>query len=358
MIEGHGGNIFQAAKTLGCHPSAIMDMSSNVSPLGMPPGLVETLQERCNELVSLPEVNSASLCADFAAAMGLKNNQVLAGNGSTEFIYMVPSALRTRRALIVGPTYSDYADACRACGIEPVFWFAREKAGFEPDLDEISSRLAQVDTVFLCNPNNPTGQLIPAQSLIHLVEACPDVRFVVDESYLPFVPHWEAESLGKTGAHNVIVLQSFSKVFAIPGLRLGFLVAAPEMIQAFHPFRQPWSVNRMAQLAGSFLLSKKGVVEEVARFTQKEREAFLGYLQGMSVLSPFPSAVHFVLFRLNGTLTSKALVKALEKSRILIRDCSNFRGLSERFVRIALKGSDTNRRCAQILREVAAGYDH
>jgi len=349
MIQGHGGNIYEIAKALGCSPREILDMSSNVSPLGMPAGLKAILKEKWEEVVSLPEVDSQSLRTEFAASMDLSPNQVLVGNGTTEFIYNIPLALRVKKALIVGPTYSDYADACRAHRVEPSFCLAREEAGFRPSLDKISSMLARVDTVFICNPNNPTGGLIPGQSLTRLIEAYPKVRFVVDESYLPFVPNWQTDSLINGNAGNVILLHSFSKIFAIPGLRLGFFIAAPEITHAFEPFSQPWSVNRLAQLAGSFLVTQAAFMEETARFVQEERKAFLARLEGVDLLVPFPSAVHFILFRLNGALRAHDLFTLMAEHKILVRDCSNFHGLSDRFVRIALKSSEANMACARIL---------
>lgn len=349
MIHGHGGNIYEIAKALGCSPWEILDMSSNVSPLGMPQGLKVALEKRWGEITSLPEVDSKSLRVSFAASMGLQANQVLAGNGTTEFIYAIPPALKVKQVLIVGPTYSDYADACRAFGIEPIFCPAREENEFEPIIDEIQSKLAGVDIAFICNPNNPTGRLIPGKHLKSMLSAYPKVCFVIDESYLPFVPDWEAESLIGAAADNVVVLHSFSKIFGIPGLRLGFLAASPEIIKAFEPFKRPWNVNRPAQAAGSFLTSQKSFVKETADFVQKERSAFLGYLKGVDTLRPFPSSVHFILFKLNGGLNASELCSRMAEHKILIRDCSNFYSLSNRFFRIALKTSEANKACARIL---------
>lgn len=350
MIQGHGGNIYEVAKAIGCSPGEILDMSSNVSPLGMPPGLKAMLEKKWEEVISLPEVDSQDLSARFAASMGLSVNQVLAGNGTTEFIYTIPLALEVKNPLIVGPTYSDYADSCRAYGVESMFYMAREENDFQPNLNDISSSLAHVDTVFICNPNNPTGQFIPAESLVMLIEAHPGVRFVVDESYLPFVPNWETQSMKNAEAGNVIVLHSFSKIFAIPGLRLGFLIAEPDVIKSFKPYRQPWSVNRLAQLAGSFLVRQRAFVEEVAQFVRKEREVFLANLQGLDAVVPFPSAVHFILFRLKGDLRANDLFTLMCEHKILIRDCSNFHGLSDRFIRIALKTTEANKACSGVLR--------
>ena len=240
MIQGHGGNIYEIAKALGCSPREILDMSSNVSPLGMPAGLKAILKEKWEEVVSLPEVDSQSLRTEFAASVDLSPNQVLVGNGTTEFIYNIPLALRVKKALIVGPTYSDYADACHAHGVESTFFLAREEAGFRPSLDKISSMLARVDTVFICNPNNPTGVLTPSGNLATFIEAHPNVRFIIDESYLPFADDAEAESLIPKRLSNVLVLYSMSKIFRIPGLRIGFLIGNPDLIRRQDRYSLPW----------------------------------------------------------------------------------------------------------------------
>lgn len=352
MIQGHGGNIYEVAKALGCSPREILDMSSNVCPLGMVSGLEDMLRKSLKEIISLPEVDSQSLRELFASSFGLRENHVLAGNGTTEFIYMIPPALKVRKALIVGPTYSDYADACRAFGIEPVFCMAREENNFEPILDEIQSKLANVDTAFICNPNNPTGRLIPAEHLKSMFAAYPKIRFVIDESYLPFIRDWESHSLIGAKVDNIVVLHSFSKIFGIPGLRLGFVVASPEIIKALEPFKHPWNVNRPAQVAGIFLVSQKSFIKEVADFVQKERETFLAYLKSLDSLCSFPSSVHFILFKLNGDLNAPELFGRMAEHKVLIRDCSNFYGLSDRFFRIALKTPEENNRCADTLKKV------
>ncbi len=352
MIKGHGGNIYKAAKALGCSPFEIIDMSSNVNPLGMPSGLEKLMRERLPEVGYLPEVDNDEIQVKFAASMRLGPDKVLAGNGTTEFIYTTPLALKAKKVLILGPTYSDYADACLSFGIKPRFLLTSEDEGFKPNIEEISAGLAYVDTAFICNPNNPTGQFIPSEDLKKLIRDHPDVRFVVDESYLPFLPDWESESLMGFSAKNVIVLHSFSKIFSIPGLRLGFLIAEPNIVEKFLCYGHPWSVNRLAQAAGEFLLSQKTFIRETTRFVTQERQQFLSRLRGLDMLKPFAGAVHFILLKLNGTLRSYELFDLMSKHGIIIRDCSNFYGLSDLFVRIAMKDSAKNKTCIDILRSV------
>ncbi len=351
MIKGHGGNIYKIAQELACDPAEITDMSSNVSPLGMPQGLERHLRERWKEIGALPEVDSMSLRRLFAEKAGIETNRVLAGNGTTEFIYSAPLALNMKKALIIGPTYSDYRDACDAYNVSHTFYLARKKDEFELNAVEIEDAIKGIDSVFVCNPNNPTGRLIPSRVLKGLIYNYPKVRFIVDESYMPFVPDADSETMARLDVDNVVVLHSFSKIFGIPGLRLGILTGSSELVRSFTRFKQPWSVNRLAQAAGEYLLEQDKFVTEVARFVEKEREAFLGLIKDISELRPFPSAADFILFELTGRMSAPEVFHKMAQEKILIRDCSNFYGLNDRYIRIALKGSEENRLCVEKLKE-------
>ncbi len=346
MITGHGGNIRELAAELCCSTEEITDMSSNLNPFGPPPGLLEHLREQVEGIVALPEVDASSMIGDFAGFYDLDPKQVLAGNGTTQFIHALPEMLGTRRALIVAPTYADYADGCRRAGIEPVYFFAEEKDAFRPDLDRLSRALTGVDTVFFCNPNNPTGVLTEKGRIAALAGEHPGVRFVVDESYLPFVPGGEDKSLTKAELPNIVCLNSMSKVFRIPGLRVGFLIAAREVIRTWVLYRQPWAVNTLAQEAVRYLMQHqpeiRAFVHRTRRVMQEQRAAFARSLANRTRLRVFPSTTYFLLASLENGPGSGELCRALGREKILIRDCANFQGLSERFIRISLKTRQQN----------------
>ncbi|UCF95045.1 MAG: aminotransferase class I/II-fold pyridoxal phosphate-dependent enzyme, partial [Desulfobacterales bacterium] len=141
MLSGHGGNIYGLARQLGCAPADIIDMSSNLNPLGPLPGLLDFLREHITAITALPEVNAQTLTAQFAAAHGVAPACVLAGNGTTQFIYAIPRALGSRKALILGPTYADYADACRMHNLHHRFALAEESRDFRPDTPQIRKSL-------------------------------------------------------------------------------------------------------------------------------------------------------------------------------------------------------------------------
>ena len=353
MIKGHGGNIFDTARRLACSPMDIIDVSSNMNVLGPPPGMVDYLKKNLETIAILPEVDSATICGKLARSMGLNATNILAGGGTTQFIYAMIPALKSHRVLIVSPTYSDYADACRVYRVQPDFLFSQKEAGFYPDLDQLDALAGKYDTVVLCNPNNPTGVLIPRDRLKAIFSRHRKTRFIVDESYLAFADDGESHSFVGAGFQNVVVLHSFSKIYRLPGLRVGFLVAKPEIIEQFRHVAMPWSVNGIAQSAVNFLVDN---VEEMDRFIQasrrfirSERQRFTARLADCSDLLIFNSQTSFILIEMLKNLRSADIVKKMAHRRILVRDCSNFQGLNERFIRLSLQTAPINTKVADVL---------
>ena len=168
MITGHGGDIFDAAAQVGCRPADIVDMSSNINPIGPMKALVDHLHDRLDAITRLPAVDARRLVESFAAGHRLTLGSVLAGSGTTEFIYSLPQALAPRRVLIVGPTYADYADACSRHRIAVEHCLSEQRQAFKPDLQRLAGMAGRFDAVFICNPNNPTGALIPKEEIADL----------------------------------------------------------------------------------------------------------------------------------------------------------------------------------------------
>ena len=353
MLKGHGGNIYDLAQELGCRPSEIVDMSSNMNPLGPCPDMIAFLQENINTISKLPEVDANRTLNAFAGRYHIDPERVIAGNGTTQFIYSIPRILETKRALIFGPTYADYADACAMHHIPYDYSTSDESVAFEHDIKAAAQQIQGYDTVFICNPNNPTGNIIPLADLEQLCRSHADINFVIDESYLMFVDGSNTQSMIKSTLPNVVVLNSLSKFFTIPGLRIGFLISSPEIIKKFKSYLLPWSVNSLAQMAVQYLMKQtvqvQTFIENTVKFIAQEREILFETFKDSSVIKLFPSTTCFILARLHGNLTADSLGNHLAQDRILIRNCANFSGLSHRFVRFSLKTSEINRMFAKKL---------
>jgi threonine-phosphate decarboxylase len=353
MTLGHGGNIHAVARQMNCRPSDILDMSSNINPLGPPPGLMDFLKENLESITRLPEVDGRQTAEHFAEYLGLESNRLLAGNGTTQFIYSIPRVLKSKKALIVGPTYSDYADACKRNLTASNIFLNRESEAFIPDLDRLQNHTQPSDTVFICNPNNPTGVLIEYDKLHQLCSSHPDSTFIIDESYLPFVRNAEQQSMIHSGLDNVMVLLSISKIFGIPGLRVGFIIANADKIQKFRHDLLPWNVNSLAHEAVRYLSGQKGQIESFILKTRmdmtRQRRQFYEAFGAAPEFRLYRSQTPFVLIRLPPNLAAGYTWERLAEEKVLIRNCANFEGLSDKFIRVSPKSPEANRLVAQKL---------
>ncbi len=357
MIIGHGGNKQALAARLGCSESEILDMSSNLNPLGPPDMVVQTLKDNISRITFLPHPDACAMKAGFARFHGIDPDRVIASNGTTWFIYTLPLALNIKKAIISGPTYADYADACRLHRVAYQYVHASFPQGFFPDMDHIYRLAGSADMVFICNPNNPTGVMLEKEQLEYLVKAHESTLFVIDESYLPFAdPLGEHSLINESGYDNVIVLSSMSKIYRIPGLRTGFLTGPALLAEKIMAHYQPWSVNALAQAVIEDIFDHPDGIRPfyttTEEFTQTEKALFLEQIGPVEDLEPIHATTYFVLARLTGTMTAPDFCDRVGDGGILIRDCSNFEGLSDRFVRFSLSDRQANQRLARQIRQV------
>ena len=230
-------------------------------------------------------------------------------------------------------------------GIDHVHCLAQKEDGFQWNMDELSRMATFSDLVFLCNPNNPTGALTPRDKIEYLIKRHPDTCFVVDESYLPFVDGARDLSFVSKPHHpNLLVLSSMSKIFRIPGLRTGFLSGTASLIDKVMGHYQPWSVNSLAQEVITDIFAHPETIEpfyeRTRAYTREEKQVFVQALKGVSGIRLFEGPPYFILAELSQTAPD--FCRAIGQDKILIRDCGNFHGLTDRFVRFSLKTRDIN----------------
>ncbi|MBS0013293.1 MAG: aminotransferase class I/II-fold pyridoxal phosphate-dependent enzyme, partial [Desulfobacterales bacterium] len=303
----------------------------------------------------LPEVDAGRAAAAFADFEDLDRCGVIAGAGTTEFLYLLPRAAAIGSALVVGPTYADYADALAINGVKQGFFMRESPRGFALDTDRLKRAAKDADAVFLCNPNNPTGGYTDTDLLADLARALPDTLFVMDESYLPFVPGAGEKSLARADLPNVVVLRSLSKMYCIPGLRVGFCAAPKDLAQTIRNHCPPWSVNAQAQQAVIYIAQNQdtaGKHEEKTRQYLKDQRAAIGRrLAGVTGLRVHDSDATFILLE-GKNFTAAEMAAHMLDHRLLIRNCENFKGLDNRFFRISVQDPVTNARAAELI----AGY--
>jgi threonine-phosphate decarboxylase len=347
----HGGNIVATAKSLGCQVSDLIDMSSNLTPLGAVPGLHEAIIEGLDEIAYLPETASETLTEAFSEKFNIKTSQIIAGNGTTEFIFALPALFAGKKAVIVNPTYSDYRLSCQWQNIDAQSFTLLYEQDFKLNFEDLSRTLSGWELVFICNPNNPTGALISSETLLDVIRENPQSTFLVDESYLPFTR--EKSLLHYEFPNNLYLLCSFSKIYGIPGLRLGFLVSSDNNINKLNKRIKPWGVNRIAQISGKFLLlNADPYVDTVVSYLEQQRPEFVDRLNNIKGVDVVPGDANFILSHLQGEVSVAELQDKMLEKRIMIRNCNTFEGLDDHFFRLSLKDEKANNYCLDCLQEI------
>lgn len=342
----HGALDYVELERLGLAPAEVLDFSVNGNPYGPSPAVREAMSQVPPE--RYPDREALALRRALSTRLGVSPDRLLAGNGSAELLWLLALAfLRPGdRALVVGPTFGEYARVVALMGAELNTWVARPESGFAVEPEEVawSLELVRPRLAFLCNPNNPTGAIVPLEIISGWAQSYPQTLFAVDEAYLAFAPG--LRSALTVGADNLLVLRSMTKDYALAGLRLGYAAGHEELIAALGRVRPPWSVNAVAQAAGLAALADE---EHLRRSLENLAQAKSGLVDGLEGLglSPLSSAVHFFLLRVGD---GAAFRQALLSRGILVRDCASF-GLPD-YVRIAARRPEENARLLEAIREV------
>ena len=346
----HGGNVRKLALGAGRPPEELLDFSANINPLGPPDWFRPLISSRLSSLVHYPDPDSSSLKASISDHFGVKEEDVLVGNGSTEIIHSLPRALPIRGALIPVPSYSDYVNAIELAGKPVEKIFLKEEEAFQLDLSLLDGKISSGQLVFIGQPNNPTGRLVDPVALRVLALKHPSTFFVIDEAFFDFVE--DAESLIGNRPSNVIILRSFTKFYAIPGLRLGYAIAEPDVIRKIKKIMPLWSVNGLAQAVGEHALQDHTYALRTKALVRQQREFLVNEMQSIPGLSVFSGQANFLLVRLDRPdADAPALARQMLSSGIAVRVCDNFDGLDRRFFRIAVRSEEENLELLHSLRK-------
>lgn len=336
MIQGHGddGYLFdQQVKA---------DFSSNVWYGGLQAGLKEHLSNKITGIDHYPDAGALRLQAMLENQAALPGGSILVTNGGTEAIYLVAQAFTGATTTVVVPTFAEYADACK---------LYRHQVQYLPWDKLTPDTTFTTDLVFICNPNNPTGQALDEKALQQLITHNKHTVFIIDEAYIQFtvgavtmLPHLHR-------LPNVLVLRSMTKTCCIPGLRLGYVAARKQLLDRVRAFRMPWSVNSLALEAGYYILERPEQFAISAGTLLQETFQLWEGIRKMPEYKVHPSHTHFFLFE---TLTgTAAALKAwlMERHGLLIRDASNFYGLGPGHCRVACRSAAENKLLITALRQ-------
>lgn len=318
MLDGHGDDIYQ-------YGDIRINFSSNVYNHFSHDALFAHLGKVMPSVCNYPDATPHRLELLLARNLGVEDTQVMATNGATEAIYLIAQCFRRSRSYVLIPTFSEYEDASIR---------HEHRVGHLLSLDAIPK---DADLVWVCNPNNPTGMVLDRDYLLDVVDRHPDTTFILDASYAAYTQEPVISASEAPVRENLIMLFSMTKDFGVPGLRLGYAVAASGVIESLVRMRMPWSVNALAEAAGCYLLEHARDYRLPRELLNQEREHVRQQLESMGVIEVWPSRSHMLLCRLR--YGSAALLKEYlaREHGILIRDASNFQSLDAGFFRIAVQ---------------------
>lgn len=362
----HGGDIYSLSEELKIQERKIIDFSTSINPLGVSKKVKAEIRKHLKYLHNYPDPEAKRLRRYIAQYHGVNPETVLCGNGSTELIYLIPRALKPKNVLIPAPTFSEYERACKMSNeLRVTSYELKKENNFEINADEFIAAMRgnrnselgtqnselnsslPCDMAFLCNPNNPTGRLLKREDVRKIADAAKELKcyLIVDEAFIDFCP---GDSVINEVQNNpyLIVLRSMTKFYALSGLRIGYGVFPQHLINRLKEYKEPWTVNSLAQRAAVIALKDKVYRKETSRLMAEEKRFLENGLKKLGIVF-FHSDVNFYLLKISN---AAEIYQKLRRKGILVRDCSNFRGLDSTYIRVAVKSHREN---TILLKEIA-----
>ena len=344
MFQRHGGDVFT-------YPG-ILDLSANLSPLGMPESVKKAVRECADSCAQYPDPLCRSLREKLSVHEDHPAEKIVCGNGADDLIYRAVHSIRPARAVIAVPCFSEYEKALSETGCDIIRHLLREDEDFLPGPDILDALTADVDMLMLCTPNNPTGQLIQPELLAAVARRCEenDIVFLCDECFIGFAENGEEYSLKRNMNSKTIVLRAFTKLYAMAGLRLGYaLCGSSSLAEKLRDSGQYWSVSAPAQAGGEAALSETDYPRRAAETVAGERRYLTEELVSAG-FKVYPSSANYILFR-----AGEGLAERLLKEGIMIRCCGNYAGLDGTFYRTAVRRRQDSEQLLKALRRCING---
>lgn len=343
----HGGPYSVENPTL-----ALVDFSSNINPLGCPSSVRRLLNSWTNKIPIYPDHESNLLKKKIAEYIGTAPQNVVVGNGAIEIIYNFCSLAigNNTPVLIPIPTFGEYEAASKLCEAKPNFF---KTMNLEDDLSEFLKQIPKNGVIFICNPNNPTGMMISKKSLIDIIKSAKlkNSYVFVDECFIELTQTPQQSVIDQIKKYdNLFVLRSLTKSFGLAGLRIGYGVGNRILVSLLEKIKIPWSVNGLAQEAALTSLSERKFLPNTRKLIKKESAFLKNSISKFNGFHCFETSTNFIMIKTK--INSKSLQKKLLQKKILIRDCSSFRGLDSSYVRIAIKTHKENQRLVKALATV------
>lgn len=340
----HGGDIYRNRVTL--------DFSVNMNPLGIPEAVTQALHDAVSQCHTYPDIHAQELKEAVGRTLGISKEHLLFGNGASELFLAIVHGLKPKKIVIPVPSFYGYEHAALAVTNDVMYYTMKEENQFLPNEDLFSYLTKDVDMMFLANPNNPTGVRMEQEWLKRILQHCKDKNIVVvlDECFIEFCKSDLTALDLMDQFDNLILVRAFTKIFTIPGVRLGYMICKNQEINTKVARQLPeWNLSTFAQKAGVACMNEMKFIEDTREYLERERQFLQTELEHVKDLKAhvYPAAANFILL-----YTSKPLYKRLLEKGILVRDCSNFRGLGAGYYRVAVKSHEENVELMKVTGEI------
>jgi threonine-phosphate decarboxylase len=353
----HGGNVYAASRDLGLGVRHLIDFSASINPLGPSPHVWRAIFNARRLITHYPDPDCWELRQALAKCCQRQPEEIAVGNGSTELIDVLPRALKIHHLVIVRPTFSEYERSMARAGGRVTTVSAKRREQYAQPIEDLCRLLKAgggnsdtIDGVLLCNPNNPTGQACTVDDLLQLADIARwrGIWVILDEAFADFCP--DRSFLPSAASWSrVVVLRSLTKFYALPGLRVGYVVAKPTVAEALRRLMPPWSVNVMAQVAAVAAVNDSACARKSVRFMVRERERFGSMLAALPGCVVTPTYANYFFVELPRGWHAREVRTELKGEGLLIRDCSTVPGATSRSIRLAVRAQDENDRVIQAL---------
>lgn len=345
MENVHGGDIYSYDRM-----EDLVDFSANVNPLGTPKSVIAAAKEKLSEIHRYPDFYSRTLRETIGAEEGIPKEWIICGNGAADLIYRLFFAQKPKKALVLSPGFSEYQQALHAAGSQVKHYYLNKET-FCLEEDFLDVLTEDLDLICLCSPNNPTGKVIEKLLLWKISQVCKEkgIFLLLDECFYDFLDNPKEHTLLEQAKKdkNIFLLRAFTKMYGMAGIRLGYGICKnTDLLDRMYQCGPPWSVSIPAQAAGIAALQERDFPKKVRDNIKREKLVLYKALDDLNI-TYWKSDANYIFFK-----AAEGLKEALILKGILIRDCSNYHGLTKGYYRIAIKSARENQMLIQALREI------
>lgn len=357
MLSKHGGELDKISRKYNINRDKIIDFSANINPMGISEAVKQSIVSNVEKISTYPDIEYYDLKKSISAYVGININSIIQGNGATDIISSFIRAIKPKSSLIISPAYSEYEKEIIKTGGACSYFTLKEEEDFILDEKKLINIIDEYDFLVMCNPNNPTGMAVSNTTIEFITQHClkRNILVMIDETYIEFCDESKYSSVLLTEKYdNLFIVRGTSKFFACPGLRLGYGITSNyEILRKINSVREPWNVNILSAIAGEVMFGDVEYINNSKNHIEQERLRFINELSKIENLKFYYPSANFILIKiLEGIINSKSLFEKLILKGLLIRDCSTYDFLGDKFFRCCFLNKNDNNLLISEIKEI------